>query len=450
METNIRKPSDEDVKRYDSHSVGNNDNLFYRSELAQEILSQKPDFLERWTLYIVLMILLLLLAMTWIIKYPDIIQVSARLTAQNAPKEILVRQNGRLIKLFASNHKFLKKNEVIGWIESTASHAEVLSLSGQVDSGISLLNNGNILKASSLFEHAYQDLGEIQSAYQEFVTAKQTYNDYMVNGFFRAKKQDLKEDLISLSEEGQTIRDREDLTKQDIKLAEETFNANKILWEKKVISKEEFRVAQSNYVNKKMSIPQLNASILTNESRNREKLKELNQLDHDMGKQKEIFQQTLQSLKSRIDEWRKNYVLQSPIDGKAYFVIPLQENQYLQAGKLLGYVNPGDTHYYIEANLPQYNFGKIDTGLNVQLRFEAYPYQEVGYVEGKVDYISSIPTDSVFLTNIRLTNGLRTQNHQSILYKDGLKAQAIIITKDMRLLQRFYYSIVKSASFGNK
>jgi len=419
------------------------------SELAQEIISGKSGFTERGALYIFVGILLLLFTSSWFIKYPDIIEAKAILTARNAPKEIIPRQDGRLVRLFVYNNEAVRKDEIIGWLESTANHQEVIELSNQIDSSIVLLNLNQINRVSELINKRYNNLGEIQSGYQQFITAWQQFNDYMVNGFYTKKKLLLEDDIRALDSAKQTIQSQRTLTKQDIKLAEETFSMYKKLSDEKVITNEEYRVEKSKYVNKQMSIPQLDASLLTSESQIRDKLKEIDQLDHDLAKQKVIFGQTLQSLKSQIGDWMIKYVLKSPVNGKITFIIPLQENQYLQAGKLLGYINPNDSHFYAEANLSQYNFGKVHTGLSVQLRFDAYPYQEMGFVEGKLDYISSIPSDSGFLATVRLTNGLMTNNHKLIPYKDGLRAQALIITQNMRLANRLYYNIIKSTSVGN-
>ena len=75
----------------------------------------------------------------------------------------------------------------------------------------------------------------------------------------------------------------------------------------------------------------------------------------------------------------------------------------------------------------------------VQLRLDAYPYSEFGFVNGKIQYISAIATDSGFLAYVQLNNGLATNQHKELQYKNGLKADALIITKDMRFLQRLYY-----------
>jgi HlyD family secretion protein len=426
------------------------DKLSQRSEMAQEILSRKPNFMEKWALFIFMGILLILLAATWFIRYPDYIQTRATLTATNAPKEIIPRHDGRLVKLFFHNNGQVKKNEVFGWLESTSNHEEVLGLSQKLDSCINLLNSGQGQKVSRLFNGQYNNLGEIQQQYQSFITVLQQFNDYVVNGFYSRQKGMLENDLRYLESTNKTILDQKKLTEQDVKLAGESYSMNKKLLDEKILSKEEFRQVESKFLNKQMAIPQLDAALLSNKTQGRSKLREIDQLEHDMAQQQVIFRQALQSLKSSVDDWKLKYVLQSPIDGHLSFIIRLQENQFLQAGRLIGYVSPADARFYSEVYLPQGNFGKIDTGLHVQLRFDAYPYQEVGFVEGSLDYISSIATDSGFLATIKLKNGLVTNNHTPIAYRSGLKAEAIVITREMRLLQRFWYTITKSAHAGSK
>ncbi|SEM79728.1 HlyD family secretion protein [Mucilaginibacter gossypiicola] len=421
-----------------------------RSELAQEIISSKPDFWEKWSLYIFLFFLLCIIAFTWIIKYPEVIEVKAILTAKNAPKEIISRQEGRLVKLFVRNNQIVSKNQIIGWIESTADHAEVIELSREIDSCIDLMNKNQTDEAARIFSVNFTDLGELQTYYQQFIAAWQEFNDYKPDGFYSTKKRKLLGDVNSLERMKSTIQNQKKLTEKDVELAEESYKMNKTLLDRNVLTKEEFRTQTSKFVNKQLAIPQLDNTLLENETQKRSKLSEINQLDHDFAQQKIIFRQILQSLKSHVDEWLKNYVIKSPVDGKAYFIIPLQENQYIQTNRLLGYINPKEDGFYAETNLSQFNFGKITTGLSVQLRFDAYPYEEVGYVPGKLFYISNVPSDSGFRAMIRLSKGLKTSNNNEIPYKSGLKAQALIVTRDMTLFNRVYYNLVKSISIGKK
>lgn len=225
---------------------------------------------------------------------------------------------------------------------------------------------------------------------------------------------------------------------------------NKILLDQKVLTNEEFRVQNSRFVNKQLALPTLEKSAIDNHVQRVSKIKEIEQIDHDMVKETTTYWQVLQTLKSKIDEWEKKFIIKSPVSGNVYFTIPLQENQFIAHNKLIGYVSPTNSISYAETILSQYNFGKINTGLEVQLRFDAYPFQENGYVNGKIDYISNVPSDSGFRAMIKLSAGLKTNVNRPIPYKPGLKAHALIITKNMRLLQYLYYNIIKSISLNTK
>jgi HlyD family secretion protein len=424
--------------------------LRLRSELTQEILSHKPSFVEKWALHLFLGILFLLISASWFIRYPDIITARATLTTIDGPKEIIPRASGRLVKLFVGNGDVIHKDQVIAWIENPGDHNQVLELAKLLDSAMVCLNAGHEDNFSNLFNRRYNNLGEVQQGYQQFIASWQQFNDYMVNGFYLGKKNRVLHDMQTLENTRKTIEVQKKLNDQDIKIAEETYKMNKELADEKILSKEEFRAAESKFLNKQMSIQQLDASLLANEAQKSEKLKELDLLDHNFSQQRVVFRQALTSLKSLVDDWKIKYVLSSPIDGKAFFSIPIQESRFVTQGGLLGYIVPDDSRYYIEANIGQNNFGKIDTGMAVQLRFDAYPYQEMGFVRGTLNYVSSIASDSGILATIRLDNGLVTNSRRTLTYKNGLKANALVITKNIRLLQRLYYNMTKFTSADNK
>jgi len=414
-----------------------------RSEMAQEIISRKPTFVERWALLMFTLLLLLLCAGTWFVQYPDTIDATAVLTSVNGPKELVVRQDGRLHRLFVQNGESVRAGEMLGWMESTADQAEVLDLSRRLDSSQSLINSGRADEVSAVLAKQFDNLGEVQQQYQTFVAALELFNDYAVDGFYEQKRAMLLGDIRALDSANHTIQRQKALTQQDIQLAEQTYAMNRKLFDEKVISQDEFRAAESKLLNKRLEVPQLDASMLSNANDQREKAKEVDQIDHDKAQQDLTFAQALESLKSAVDDWKQKYILLAPTDGRVVFAFPVQENQFLKAGKVIGYVNPGGSQVFAEANLAQENFGKVDTGLRVQLRFEAYPYQEAGVVNGTLSYVSNIPSDSGFLADIRLDKGLVTTNGLEIQYKSGLKAEAVIITRNMRLLQRLWSGLRK-------
>jgi|GEM_PF-3677141 len=114
-----------------------------RSEIAQEIISRKASGPERYSLLLFLLALLFILAASMFVNYPDVIESRVRLTAANAPKEIIPHICGRLIKLFVRNEEIVSASQQIGWMESIASHQSVLELSYMIDSSITALRNND-------------------------------------------------------------------------------------------------------------------------------------------------------------------------------------------------------------------------------------------------------------------------------------------------------------------
>jgi HlyD family secretion protein len=417
-----------------------------RSEDLDEIMSSRPGFYERWALWGFLGLLLLIGSVASLIRYPDVVQASASLTATNAPKELVPRSGGRLVQLLVQNDSAVTQGASIGWLESTADHRAVLFLDTLLDSCLRLLSANRTERASALFKTPFNNLGELQTNYQLFVQSYQQFNDYLVNGYYIHRKEGLTRDLDYLQKTHQVLEQQEQLTQKDLKLSQEAYDANSSLYQEKVISRQDMRDQESKLVGKQLTLPQITAAMLANETGQVDKEREIEELEHSISQQKVIFQQAAQTLKSQTEDWIRKYVLAAPVSGRLVFIVPLQVDQYVQEGKVLGFVDPPNSHYYAQVNLGQANLGKVAVGQRVQLRFEAYPYQEFGYLEGRLQYIAQVPSDSGFLANIELTHGLVTQYGKPIQYKNGLRASALIVTRDTRLGARLYYSIIKATS----
>jgi HlyD family secretion protein len=436
----------QDLNNIENHKSTVIVNNALRSEPMQEILSKQPSFMAKWALVFFASILLLLLAGTWFIHYPEVITTSTTLTGTNAPREIIPLQDGKLVRLFANNNTVVQKGTVIGWIESNANHLEVLSLSKKVDEAITLLQTNNSDKIQQLFIERYTALGELQQVYQPFVIAYQTFIDYLHNGYYPKKQKVLQADIVFLEKTKLNLLSQKKLLLQDLQLTEDGYKANEGLYKDKVISRQDYRNEQSKLITKQLTIPQIEAGLLNNETQMHEKQKEINELSHSISQQQLIFKQALQNLQSQIEDWKKRFLIQAPVTGKVQFSLPIQENQFLKNGRSLGFVNPDSSAFYAETMLPQNNFGKIEVGQQVQLRLTAYPFNEFGFVKGRLQYISRSATDSGFLAKISLPEGLVTSQRKVLNYNSGLKAEALIITKDRNLLESFYANIIKGVN----
>ncbi len=410
----------------------------------EEIISRKPPLIVRWGSVYFFFILLLIGLMSWFIKYPDTIEAKGVLNSINAPKGIQTKVNGKLVKLFIKENQQVSKNDIIGYIESTASQQEVMALSKMLDSISQKVNRGSTNEILEYLTVQLNNLGEVQVPYQMFSNSLIVFSNYLRNGFYMRKRRMLLRDIGYLQRLHSELIGQKKLLTKDISLSDSTFHAQQMLKDEAVISAMDYRSEKSKLIAKQMTLPQINSSIIINESQQHEKQKEIAELENQIQQQKSMFLQTLNTVKSEVEDWRKKYLLVAPVNGKVSFAAFLQENQELRAGQLICYVNPGTAGYYIETLIPQYNFGKVKTGQQVLLKFQAYPYQEFGSVRGKIEFISSIPTDSGYLAKVILPQGLVTNYERTLNYRTGLTVQAEIVTENMQLLRRVFHKLRKN------
>ena len=156
-----------------------------------------------------------------------------------------------------------------------------------------------------------------------------------------------------------------------------------------------------------------------------------------MSDQQQQFHSALLELKSEIEEWIQQYVLVAPENGKILFASSLQENELIVNNQPLFYIQPEQTKLYAEIAAGQKGFGKIKQGQKVLIKAEGYPDDEFGHLSATITYISGMPSRSdSFLLKAELNNGLRTNYGKLIFFRNGLTAQAEIITDDRKLFNR--------------
>ena len=165
----------------------------------EEIISKKPPFIVRWGTVFFFFLLLLIGLIFWFIQYPDVVTAKAKLTSLNAPKAIVTKSEGQLVKLTAKEGDMVYEDEIIGYMESTANPETVLHLSVKLDSLQILLRNnqGNLLSFSFLptAGEARQPgaadtdgaLGELQQPYQTFIQSFISFRSYLESGFYLQK-----------------------------------------------------------------------------------------------------------------------------------------------------------------------------------------------------------------------------------------------------------------------
>lgn len=89
------------------------DHLELRSENVQEILTTPPHWMIRWGNTLIFIIILMVLAMSYFIKYPEFIPASIVVTSQNPPEKLEARINSKIEKIFVHNGQKVAVNDIL-------------------------------------------------------------------------------------------------------------------------------------------------------------------------------------------------------------------------------------------------------------------------------------------------------------------------------------------------
>ena len=147
---------------------------------------------------------------------------------------------------------------------------------------------------------------------------------------------------------------------------------------------------------------------------------------------------TVAGLLNAVAEWEKNYLLTAPADGTVAFMQLWKRNQYVEAGETMFVIVPHDAALPVgKALLPMEGIGKVRTGQRVIIRLPAFPEQEFGTIEGRVESVSPVPDEQGrFVLEIALPQGLTTRYGKELPLIKTMTGTASIVTKEKSLLSR--------------
>ncbi len=421
------------------------DEIELRSEEVQEILTRVPHWMIRWGNVFILILVLLLLFLSWLIKYPDVIPAEAIITTQIPPQKEYAKVSGKIETILVKDGQIVPEGTPLAILRSNTDYQDVFTLKAIVDT---------ISVNSKSFNFPIDDLpflflGDIETSYAIF---ENSYTEYLLNKELRPYSNEALANQVSLSElyrRQANLRGQKRIAKTELNFKRKDFERQQNLFKKGVISAQEFESkeidllqAERNYESNNVQLSQINESISTATKTSRGT--EINQQKEEINLRKKVLQ-SFDQLKKSIKDWELQYVLKSDIEGRVSFLNFWTENQTVTAGDLVFIVIPSEASSYLaKIKAPSQNSGKIKVGQTANIRLENFPDDEFGTLKGKVKHISLLPDkDGLYLIDVELPEKLITTYNKEIPFKQEMRGVVEIITEDLRLIERFFYQFRK-------
>lgn len=313
------------------------------SEEVQEILGRIPGWVIRWGIVVLFCLFLLIMGITYLVRYPETISAPIVLTTLNPPADLIARSSNKIEHILVKDGDSVAKDEVIAVLYNTGDYRSVLKLEN------TLLRNGDRweLYFSGDFLNEDCSLGELQSYYIQFVKQCLLFDHYLQTDF-TVQKQKLIEDNIAKTQ--QTIRSQAQqmsLLKEDMAFENKNLARDSLLLHSNALTPAEYERSQQSVLQKRISMITQNTALTSTESsliNMKQQLLELKiQRDNEILNYRVQLSEAREQLLTQIGLWKEKYMLQSPIDGRVTFTKYWSNNQNVVSGERLASVVPNDS-----------------------------------------------------------------------------------------------------------
>lgn len=286
-------------------------------------------------------------------------------------------------------------------------------------------------------------LGEIGPTYINF---EKSYIDYSLYHKLRPFDNRLNGERNSLEEVRIRLKSQmsqKEVLEQEFVLKEKEFARFRTLYQKGVISQQEYESKEIDFL--QMQKNSINISI----SQMREAI---SMADHSLKStyidKSEIetwyrsnLVYTFHALERTVRDWEYKYVLLTSAGGIVSFQGYWGTNQQVDVGDVVFSVLPAKEQELIgKLTFSSQNAGKVLVGQKVLVRVDNYPYQQYGMLTGNVANVSISPdAEGNYIVYIFLPSGLETSYNIRLDFNQELLGITEIIMEDLSVAERSFY-----------
>ena len=221
----------------------NIEELELRSDEVQEILTKVPHWMIRWGNLLFLFLILMVLLISWFVKYPDLIVSEAIITTQSPPQREYARSSGKIEAIFVEDNQEVHENMPLAVLENTANFEDVFGLKSIVDT-ITINSQSFYFPLDSLLNPF---LGDIETPYALF---ENSYTQYILNKRYRPFSNETAASQYSVTEMSRqldNLKAQSKIKKKQLSLAEVAFNRQKGLYKDGVIAIQDYENEQLKF-----------------------------------------------------------------------------------------------------------------------------------------------------------------------------------------------------------
>ncbi len=412
-----------------------------RSEEVTDIIERMPVGWTRLVVAIIMLVVLVTVSLGCIIKYPDTVMGQISITGEKSPVRLVASSSGRL-HLLVDNNCEVKEGTCIGYIATGTDYTDVLKLDSICHSTIK--QNTRLELPDNL------ELGALSVYYNDFVLAYHKYDQLRNTEVYDNMKRTLRNQQSSDRQVSENLQKEIALNDKVLASIHEQYIADSILHAVGALSQDNLTQKYNSLLSYKQSNIELKSAELTKQS-------EIHSIDIQLAKIDVDVKEELLSafdamitkyniLINQILQWKEHYLFIAPIEGTLQYLGFWRNNIHVNASTEIFSISPTRNRMIGELLIPSLGAGKVEVGQDVNVKLFDYPYNEYGFIHGKVEATSTLTshvessegTMQAYLVTVSFPEGLKTNFGKQLHLNFESAGTGEVVTKKRRLIQRLF------------
>lgn len=399
------------------------------SESLQTVLDQPPAALPIRLMLGGLVFSSLFAAWAWLGQVQEVSYAQGKLAPQGEVYKVQPQSQAELARVVVEEGQTVKAGQVIAELDSRLAMVEIERLE-QVRNGyqLQLIQTRNLIDRTHLEGRTRQAIADAETQAQQAAIA-QAVTDAATN----------REMLVQLDDEIAAYQARlgrlNPLVEAGALAQDHLFEVEQSLRERhQTITQTEGKLQQAL-----SQADQLRAGLVQKQAEGERSALEVRQqvqkLELEASQLAAKITETETLLKAAQTKLAQMF-LYAPVDGIISALNVDHSGEMVQAGQTVAEIAPDSAPLVLSAVLPNQEAGLVKEGMPVQMKFDAFPYQNYGVITGTVDSISPDAKSNeklgvVYQVKI-LLNGM--DQRPDIALKAGQTAKAEIVVRQRRII----------------
>lgn len=418
-----------------------------RSEEVQEILGTPPSWMVRWGSLSALALFVALMWLSFLVKYPDVVEDDIRLMPKNPPVSISAPSALTIEEVLIQNDMTVDSGRALIVFRSAANFQHILTLDDQL-AAVKGRSDGELLKISV---PSYYQLGEIQNELYAFQDVQSKFNS---DKYKNLSNYDLRTSQIRINslERGMIFqKEYKQQTLEQIAEAEQDRRNKEHLVSVGQASQEDVNKIIRKIMDFNKDLARIETEIRDRQSEITALKAKINSIkrgtDGDSNFASNLLRESFERLKASINTWKQRYILEAPTDGKVQIVASnVSNNSFVkQYEQLLSIVPTAKQETIGKMYIPFERSGKVKVHQKVIVQLESLEFPEYGVLEGEVSWKAFSPKDdgekAELPVEIRFPQGMVTTAGKQVPTEELLSGHARIITEEKRFIERIFSGI---------